>query len=276
MKFRFSKFSGSESDYVIVDVITQGPFFSTENIRRLADRRTGIGFDYLILVEPPYDPDIDFHYRVFNATGEEVFFTADSAGCVANFVRAQGLSYKSTIPVSFVNGRLNLNVEKDSFVTVDFGEPIFEPEKIPFKAKQSEKTYIIRAADFNILCGVVSVSGPFCVVEEKDFSSERVNVIGKALSTHERFYDQAGVVFFKANSMDDIELHVYRNNTENKSANLFGACAACAVGINQGKLGNMVTVHIAGEHLKISWNGKGSSATFLACAVHVFDGDMEI
>ena len=255
MKFRFSKFSGSESDYVIVDVITQGPFFSTENIRRLADRRTGIGFDYLILVEPPYDPDIDFH---------------------ANFVRAQGLSYKSTIPVSFVNGRLNLNVEKDSFVTVDFGEPIFEPEKIPFKAKQSEKTYIIRAADFNILCGVVSVSGPFCVVEEKDFSSERVNVIGKALSTHERFYDQAGVVFFKANSMDDIELHVYRNNTENKSANLFGACAACAVGINQGKLGNMVTVHIAGEHLKISWNGKGSSATFLACAVHVFDGDMEI
>ena len=98
--------------------------------------------------------------------------------------------------MSFVNGRLNLNVEKDSFVTVDFGEPIFEPEKIPFKAKQSEKTYIIRAADFNILCGVVSVSGPFCVVEEKDFSSERVNVIGKALSTHERFYDQAGVVFF--------------------------------------------------------------------------------
>ena len=208
--------------------------------------------------------------------GGRLFFNADSAGCVANFVRAQGLSYKSTIPVSFVNGRLNLNVEKDSFVTVDFGEPIFEPEKIPFKAKQSEKTYIIRAADFNILCGVVSVSGPFCVVEEKDFSSERVNVIGKALSTHERFYDQAGVVFFKANSMDDIELHVYRNNTENKSANLFGACAACAVGINQGKLGNMVTVHIAGEHLKISWNGKGSSATFLACAVHVFDGDMEI
>ena len=46
--------------------------FSPELIRRLADRHLGIGFDQLLVVEPPYDPELDFHYRIFNADGSEV------------------------------------------------------------------------------------------------------------------------------------------------------------------------------------------------------------
>ena len=47
-------------------------FFTSETIQRLADRHRGIGFDQLLLVEPPYDPELDFHYRIFNADGSEV------------------------------------------------------------------------------------------------------------------------------------------------------------------------------------------------------------
>ncbi|MDI8799876.1 hypothetical protein MJM59_30220, partial [Salmonella enterica subsp. enterica serovar Montevideo] len=42
-------------------------FFSPELIRRLSDRHLGVGFDQLLVVEPPYDPELDFHYRIFNA-----------------------------------------------------------------------------------------------------------------------------------------------------------------------------------------------------------------
>ena len=69
---QFSKMHGLGNDFMVVDAVTQNVFFSPELIRRLADRHVGVGFDQLLVVEPPYDPDLDFHYRIFNADGSEV------------------------------------------------------------------------------------------------------------------------------------------------------------------------------------------------------------
>jgi len=60
---QFSKMHGLGNDFMVVDAVTQNVFFSPELIRRLADRHLGVGFDQLLVVEPPYDPDLDFHYR---------------------------------------------------------------------------------------------------------------------------------------------------------------------------------------------------------------------
>ena len=72
MHFHFSKMHGLGNDFMVVDCITQNVFFSQDLIRRLADRHTGVGFDQLLVVEAPYDPETDFHYRIFNADGSEV------------------------------------------------------------------------------------------------------------------------------------------------------------------------------------------------------------
>ena len=69
---QFSKMHGLGNDFVVVDAVTQNAYFTPETIKRLADRHRGIGFDQLLIVEPPYDPDLDFHYRIFNADGSEV------------------------------------------------------------------------------------------------------------------------------------------------------------------------------------------------------------
>ena len=57
---QFSKMHGLGNDFMVVDAVTQNVFFSPELIRRLADRHLGIGFDQLLVVEPPYDPELDF------------------------------------------------------------------------------------------------------------------------------------------------------------------------------------------------------------------------
>ena len=64
---QFSKMHGLGNDFMVVDAVTQNVYFPTETIKRLADRHRGIGFDQLLVVEPPYDPELDFHYRIFNA-----------------------------------------------------------------------------------------------------------------------------------------------------------------------------------------------------------------
>ena len=72
MQIQFSKMHGLGNDFVVIDNITQNVFFSKDKIKQLADRNFGIGFDQLLMVEPPYDPEQDFHYRIFNADGSEV------------------------------------------------------------------------------------------------------------------------------------------------------------------------------------------------------------
>lgn len=65
---QFSKMHGLGNDFMVVDAVTQNVFFSPELIRRLSDRHLGVGFDQLLVVEPPYDPELDFHYRIFTPT----------------------------------------------------------------------------------------------------------------------------------------------------------------------------------------------------------------
>ena len=128
---QFSKMHGLGNDFVVVDAVTQNAYFTPETIKRLADRHRGIGFDQLLIVEPPYDPDLDFHYRIFNADGSEVSQCGNGARCFARFVTLKGLTNKKDIAVSTQKGKMVLTVKEDGQIRVNMGEPIWEPNKIP-------------------------------------------------------------------------------------------------------------------------------------------------
>ncbi len=154
---QFSKMHGLGNDFMVVDAVTQNVFFSPELIRRLADRHLGVGFDQLLVVEPPYDPDLDFHYRIFNADGSEVTQCGNGARCFARFVRLKGLTNKRDIRVSTqTNGRMVLSVTDDELVRVNMGEPNFEPSVVPFRANKAEKTYIMRRGPSRQYCAASS------------------------------------------------------------------------------------------------------------------------
>ena len=174
---QFSKMHGLGNDFMVVDAVTQNVFFSPELIRRLADRHLGVGFDQLLVVEPPYDPDLDFHYRIFNADGSEVSQCGNGARCFARFVRLKGLTNKRDIRVSTANGRMVLSVTEDDLVRVNMGEPNFEPSQVPFRANKAEKTYIMRAAEQTVLCGVVSMGNPHCVIQVDDVDTAAVETL---------------------------------------------------------------------------------------------------
>lgn len=136
---QFSKMHGLGNDFMVVDAVTQNVYFSPELIRRLADRHLGVGFDQMLVVEPPYDPELDFHYRIFNADGSEVAQCGNGARCFARFVRLKGLTNKRDIRVSTQTGRMVLSVTDDDLVCVNMGEPNFDPQAVPFRAAKAEK-----------------------------------------------------------------------------------------------------------------------------------------
>jgi diaminopimelate epimerase len=274
MHFHFSKMHGLGNDFMVVDCITQNIFFSPELIRRLADRHTGVGFDQLLVVEAPYDPETDFHYRIFNADGSEVEQCGNGARCFARFVRMKGLTNKYSIRVSTKKGKMVLKVEEDDLVTVNMGEPVFEPSKIPFKAKQTEKTYILRAADQTLFCGAVSMGNPHVVTTVENIDTADVDTLGPLLESHERFPERVNAGFMQIVNRNDVCLRVYERGAGETQACGSGACGAAAVGIVQGALDEKVTVHLPGGDLVIQWKGPGHPLYMTGPVAHVFDGQI--
>lgn len=276
MLIQFSKMHGLGNDFMVVDGITQKIFFSPEMIRRLADRHFGVGFDQLLLVEPPYDPEQDFHYRIFNADGSEVQQCGNGARCFARFVRLKGLTNKDRIAVSTMSGRIVLQLEHDNLVTVNMGVPEFEPAKVPFRAQKAEKTYLLRVAEQTVMCGVVSMGNPHCVLEVDNIKTAPVETLGAQLESFDRFPERVNVGFMELVSANEIRLRVFERGAGETMACGTGACAAAVVGIYQGKLRDRVKVHLPGGTLQIAWKGPGAPVFMTGPAEHVFDGEMDL
>ena len=269
---QFSKMHGLGNDFVVVDGVTQNVFFTSETIQRLADRHRGIGFDQLLLVEPPYDPELDFHYRIFNADGSEVSQCGNGARCFARFVTLKGLTNKKDIAVSTQKGNMVLTVKDDNQIRVNMGEPIWEPAKIPFTANKFEKNYILRTDIQTVLCGAVSMGNPHCVVQVDDIQTANVEQLGPLLESHERFPERVNAGFMQIINKEHIKLRVYERGAGETQACGSGACAAVAVGIMQGLLNNRVQVDLPGGSLIIEWDGVGHPLYMIGEATHVYDG----
>ncbi|RXJ72628.1 diaminopimelate epimerase [Veronia nyctiphanis] len=276
MQIQFSKMHGLGNDFVVVDCVTQNAFFSPELIRRLADRNTGIGFDQLLIVEPPYDPESDFHYRIFNSDSSEVSNCGNGARCFARFVRMKGLTNKNQINVSTSSGRMILNIDRDNMVRVDMGEPEFVPSKIPFKANAEEKTYILRVADQTLFVGAVSMGNPHCVTVVDDVDKADLELLGPLVESHERFPERVNAGFMQVVSRNAIRLRVYERGVGETQACGTGACGAVAVGIVQGLLDDKVEVSLPGGKLFIEWRGPGHPLFMTGPASHVYDGQITV
>ena len=276
MLVNFSKMHGLGNDFVVIDNVTQNVFFSKEKIQQLADRHFGIGFDQLLLVEPPYDPEQDFHYRIFNADGSEVSQCGNGARCFARFVKMKGLINRNKIKVSTKAGKMVLYLEKDGQVTVNMGVPDFEPTRVPMVANKPEKTYIFRVDDRTVFLGAASMGNPHCVMEVDDVDTADVHVLGPLLERHERFPEGVNVGFMQVVSKEHIKLRVFERGSGETLACGSGACAAVAVGQIQGKLDKEVRVDLPGGSLRIRWQGEDSALKMTGPAEHIYDGQINL
>ncbi len=276
MQVQFSKMHGLGNDFMVIDNVTQNVFFSKEKIQQLADRNFGIGFDQLLMVEPPYDPEQDFHYRIFNADGSEVEQCGNGARCFARFVKQKGLINRNKIVVSTKAGKMVLYLEKDGQVTVNMGKPEFDPANIPLKANKQENTYILRVDDSTLFIGSASMGNPHCVMEVDDVDTANVAEIGPKVEKHERFPEGVNVGFMQIINESHIKLRVFERGSGETLACGSGACAAVAIGHIQGKLSKDVRVDLPGGSLRIRWPGIDSVLKMTGPAEHVFDGQINI
>ena len=84
MKLQFRKMHGLGNDFVILDARDGDVGIDEARARALADRRTGIGCDQLILLEPSDRADV--RMRIWNPDGSEVEACGNATRCVASLL----------------------------------------------------------------------------------------------------------------------------------------------------------------------------------------------
>lgn len=274
MLVRFTKMHGLGNDFVVLDLITQRLKVNERTVLKLADRHTGIGFDQLLIVQPPTQPDMDFAYRIFNADGSEVEHCGNGARCFARFVREKKLTHKDEIHVETAKGRAILHLREDRQVKVDMDVPVLTPEQIPFTADQQADSYQIEVDGETFTIGAVSMGNPHGVLVFDDIDTAPVETLGPALEAHPRFPAKANIGFMQILSRNEVKLRVYERGAGETRACGTGACAAVVAGRLQGLLDEHVKVNLPGGTLEIQWQGKDHSLFMTGPATTVFEGQI--
>lgn len=279
MKLTFSKMHGIGNDFMMVDGIGQsldeaGLPLPVAEIRRLADRHRGVGFDQMLVVQPARQ-GADFRYRIFNADGSEVSQCGNGARCFAAFVRQLGLTDQDDIRVETCSGNLLLQVQNDGQVTVDMGQPIWQPDSIPFKAPAEADTHVLVVNGQGYEVSVVGLGNPHCVLLVENLDQAPVETLGPAIESHGDFPERVNVGFMQILDKSHIRLRVFERGSGETLACGSGACAAVVCGQRRGLLGETVKVDLPGGQLQIHHQGQ-SGVRMTGPVAHVYDGQVDV
>ena len=265
MKLRFTKMQGAGNDFVVLDATAAPLSLSTEQLRRLGDRRFGVGADQILVVERSTTAGMDFRYRIFNGvSGDEVEHCGNGARCFVRFVHARGLSDKTTLQVETVNKQLELRLLADDSVQVDMNAPVFEHAALPFDAVGLQpralggfELWPLSLGDgVDVEVAVLSMGNPHAVCRVDEVDHAPVALLGPQIEGHERFARRVNAGFMQVLARDHIRLRVYERDAGETLACGTGACAAVVAGIRLGWLDSRVAVDTRGGRLQIDWPGR--------------------
>ena len=274
VKIPFTKMHGIGNDFIIINQIDVDYHLSKKIIRQLANRRTGIGFDQMLIIEKSSLEHADFKYRIFNADGSEVAQCGNGARCFFRFIHYHGLSAKKNIVVETKAGILALFDKDNGMIGVDMGEPIFNHEKIPYQ-QNSQNDLNLLFNNQKYIFDVISMGNPHAVIKVNDFDSINITEISKNLQTSNAFPESVNVGFLKIKNKKQIRLKVYERGSGLTLACGSGACAAAVIAIQNDWVDNPVKVVMDGGELEIFWKNK-HSVVMVGPAQIVYEGLIEL
>ncbi|WP_304985866.1 diaminopimelate epimerase [Coxiella-like endosymbiont] len=273
MKINFTKMHGLGNDFVVIDATKQPFQMTTSQIQKMANRRLGVGFDQLLVIEPPKDPTVDFHFCIFNADGSEVSQCGNGARCIARYIRANQLTERDELRVSTLKDILELKIQSDDKVSVKMGVPRFDPANIPFIAPKTANFYDLEIDNQKIKLGVVNIGNPHAIIPVNTIDALQVSKLSPQLSIHECFPEGTNVGFMQVINAQNIRLRVYERGAGETLASGSGACAAVAVGRRSGLLQERVVVNQPGGSLIVDWQGPLTPVIMTGPTATVFCGE---
>ena len=262
MRRHFHKMHGLGNDFVIVDA-HETPFEVTPALARaIADRRTGIGCDQLIVLEPSDHADLKM--RIWNSDGGEVESCGNATRCVVQLTGATRIDS---------DGGLLTGEDFGAEVEVAIGEPRFGWDDIPL-ACPMDTSALPMAWDGLSGPMALNVGNPHLVFFVNDLGSLDLEAVGPAIETDPAFPERINVNFASVGK-DGITLRTWERGAGATLACGTGACATAVAAIVSKRVHSPVRVTMPGGSLTISW-APGQTIRMRGPATHVFTGELDL
>ncbi len=267
---------GLGNDFLVIDAREQPVAPGAARIRELAHRRTGVGFDQLLILERAPDAAVHAAYRVFNADGAEVEQCGNGVRCLARLVANAADLNDAEVVLQGPTTRVVARLEPGNLVTVSMGEPDFAPAALPFEAGETADRYRLDLGDESVEVGAVSMGNPHVVLACEDIDRAPVDTLGAKISGHPRFPRKTNVEFMQITGRQRLKLRVFERGVGETQACGSGACGAVAVGRRWGSLDDTVEVALPGGTLCVKWPGPGHTLWLTGPAEEVFRGHIDL
>jgi len=247
----FTKMHGLGNDFVVIDgragFLTVGP----GEARAIGDRRTGVGFDQLLILEPPCNGGADVFMRIRNPDGSEAEACGNGTRCVAALVMAE--TGAEELNVETVAGVLHAKTEADGRVTVDMGPAATEWRDIPL-AEETDTLHLGIEADGLADPVGVGVGNPHMVFFVNDLDAIALETVGPLLETHPLYPERTNVEVVQLIGVDRLRMRVWERAAGITRACGSGACAVAVAANRRGLSGRSVEVVLDGGSLGITWS----------------------
>lgn len=275
----FTKMHGIGNDYIYFDAIRQQIPDPAGLAVKLSDRHFGIGSDGLVLICP--SERADFMMDMYNADGSRGKMCGNAIRCVAKYVYERGLTSKTTLAIDTLSGiktlELSLVDGQVEGVTVNMGQPVFEPALIPVRwngPRMVDEAVPVAGRLFKITC--LSMGNPHAVTFLPEVESLEIERIGPAFEHYSIFPDRINTEFVQVIDRQNLRMRVWERGSGETLACGTGACATLVAGVVNGRCDRAATIHLNGGNLQIVWDEATDHVMMTGPATIVFDGRVEV
>ena len=274
MKLAFTKMNGLGNDFMVLPWPSKHVPPAPELVRRWADRRRGVGFDQLLLVDSEQPEAGDASYRILNADGGEVEQCGNGARCLARYLGAAvGQRAQAAEPRRRRRSARRVAATESASISAcpTFARPRCRSRHPPSATVTGSRS---RVATSSSVPSRWAIRMP-CSPSSRWLRAE-VELLGPAFQRHASFPQSVNVGFMERQSERRIRLRVFERGVGETLACGTGAAAAVAVGRRWGWLGEKVEVELPGGVLEVNWPGPGAPLWQTGPTTAVYEGYIEL
>jgi diaminopimelate epimerase len=269
----FRKMNGLGNDFVVIDARKHAVALSDVQARAIADRKTGIGCDQIIVMENSSKADV--RMRIWNAEGGEVESCGNASRCIADIIMDENGTQSATIDTKggFLVGTRAGKLK----VTIDMGKPKFDWQQIPLAEKFADTRHIelqVGPIDAPLMHSpsVVNVGNPHCIFWVKDLDIVNLGKVGPMLENHPLFPERVNVEMAKVVSRDHVIVNVWERGAGLTKACGTAACAVMAAGHRIKIIDAHARITLPGGELFMSINEDNGHVIMTGPLQYDFDG----
>jgi diaminopimelate epimerase len=273
----FAKYQGIGNDFIMIADPVDRIRLDGDVVRRLCDRRFGVGGDGVIRVLPGREGG-ELFMDYYNSDGSVGEMCGNGIRCLAIFARERGMTTESEIKVETRAGLKVVQVEGDR-VRVDMGAPEFDASRIPVTTDGAPLHVTIDLGDSSFEAATLGIGNPHAVIFTDAPEDVPLEQIGPRIEKHPMFPEMANVEFARVESPAEVRMTVWERGSGQTLACGTGACAVAVASRVLAGMNETVTVRMPGGNLEVEWNGSvddPSPVYMTGPAEKSFDGTLDL